>query len=119
MFEQTPSQIQGIDTIPMTDHETHHTTEIKTIQTIETEVTQIIEIRITQTIDQELIDTIDQTTIDQMTTTKIDHKIIHVIEIQVTTIDTEIIPSHLIGIITVTPILNIDIEITHQSINDK
>ena len=47
-----------------------------------------------------------------------DHKIIHETETQATTIDTETIPSHPIGIITVTPILNIDTEVTHQSIKD-
>ena len=48
-----------------------------------------------------------------------DHKIIHKTETQAITLDTETIPSHNIGIITVTPILNIDTEVTHQSIGDK
>ena len=48
-----------------------------------------------------------------------DHKIIHKMETQATTKDTETIPSHPIGIITVTLILNIDTEVTHQSIKDK
>ena len=92
-----PIQTQGIDTIPIKDHETHHTTEIETIQTIGIEVILTIEIRTIQTTDREII---------------------HKIETQVTTIDTEIIPSHPIGTITVTPILNIDTEVTHQSIKD-
>ena len=46
------------------------------------------------------------------------HEIIHKIETQFTTRDTEIIPSHPMGIIIVTPILNIDTEVTHQSIKD-
>ena len=54
-----------------------------------------------------------------MITIRIDHKIIHKIETQATTIDTETIPSHPIGIITVSPILNIDTEITHRSIKVK
>ena len=33
-----PIQTQGIDTIPILDHEPHHTTEIETIQTVEIEV---------------------------------------------------------------------------------
>ena len=37
---------------------------------------------------------------------------------QATAIDTKTIPSHPIGIISVTPILNIDTEVTHQSIKD-
>ena len=119
LFDHVPNQTQGIDTIPMTDHEIHPTSEIRTVQKIEIEVTQIIEIRITQTIDHKKTHTIDQTIRDQMTTIKIDHEIILETETQVITIDTEIIPSHLIGIITVIPILNIDIEVTHQSINDK
>ena len=49
---------------------------------------------------------------------KTDHKIIHKIETQATAIDTETIPSHPIGIIIVTPILNIDTEVTHQIIKD-
>ena len=53
-----------------------------------------------------------------MITIIIDHKIVHKTETQATTIDTEIILSHPIGIITVTPILNIDTEVTHQSIKD-
>ena len=120
MFLQpVPNQTQGIDTIPTTDHEIHHTIEIETFQTIEIEVTQIIEIKIIQTTDHEIIHIIDQTIRDQMITIRTDQGIIHEIGTQVITIDTEIIPSHLIEIITVTPILNIDIELTHQSIKDK
>ena len=111
-----PNQTQGIGTIPTIDHEIHHTTEIETIQTIEKEVTQIIEIRIIQTTDQGIIHIIDQTIKDQMIT---DQEIIHEIEIQATTKDTEIVPSHLIGMITNTPILNTDTEVTHQIIKEK
>ena len=113
-----PIQTQGIDTIPMIDHETHHTTEIETIHTIGMEVIQTIEIRTIETIDQGITHIIDQIITDQIITTKTDHKIIHKTETQVTIIDIEIIPSHHIGIITVIPILNIDIEVTHQNIKD-
>ena len=55
-----------------------------------------------------------------MTTIKIDHEIIHKTETQVITIDIEIIPSHLIEIITITPpILNTDIEVVHQNTKNK
>ena len=54
-----------------------------------------------------------------MITIRTDQERIHEIGTQVITIDTEIIPSHLIGTITVTPILNIDIEVTHQSTKYK
>ena len=54
-----PIQIQGIDTIPIIDHETHHTTEIETIHTLEIEVILTIEIRTIQTTDQDLIHIID------------------------------------------------------------
>ena len=47
-----------------------------------------------------------------------DHEIIHKTETRATAIDTETIPSQPIGIITVTSILNIDTEVTHQSIKD-
>ena len=113
-----PNQTQGIDTIPIINHETHHTTEIETIHIIEIEVIQTIEIRITQTIDQGIIHIIDQIITDQMIIIKTDHKIIHKIETQVTIIDAEIIPSHHIGIITAIPILNIDTEVAHQNIED-
>ena len=60
-LDSVPIQTQGIDTIPIIDHETHHITEIETIHTIETEVIQIIEIRIIHTKDQGIIHIIDQT----------------------------------------------------------
>ena len=113
-----PTQTQGIDTIPIIDHETHHTAEIETIHTIGIEVIQTIEIRSVQTIDQGITHIINQIITDQRITIKTNHKIIHKIETQVKIIDTEIIPSHHIGIITVIPILNIDIEVTHQNIKD-
>ena len=102
----------------MIDHETHHTTEIETIHTIEIEVIQTIETRTIQTVDQGITHIIDRIITYQIITIKTYHKIIHKIETQVTIIDTEIIPSHHIGIITVIPVLNIDIEITHQNIKD-
>ena len=114
-----PIQTQEIDTIPTTDHETRRTIEIETIQTIGIEVTQTIEIKIIQTTDHGITHIIDQIIKDQMIITETDQEILHKIETQVTTIDIEIIPNHLIGIIIVTPILNIDIEVTHQNIKDK
>ena len=54
-----------------------------------------------------------------MKTTKIDHERIQETKTLFITIDIEIFPTHLIGIITVTPILNIDIEVIHRSIKDK
>ena len=116
--DRVPNQTQGIDTISIINHETHHKTEIETIHIIEIEVIQTIEIRITRTIDQEIIHIIDQTIIDQTIIIKTDHEIIHTIETQVTIIDTEIIPSHHTGIITITMILNIDTEVAHQNIKD-
>ena len=117
-LDPVTNQTQGIDTIPIINHETHHTTEIETIQIIEIEIIQTIEIRITRTIEQEIIHTIDQTITDQTIIIKTDHKIIHKIETQVTIIDTEIIPSHHTGTITITMILNIDTEVAHQIIKD-
>ena len=117
-LDPVPNQTQGIDTIPIINHQTRHTTEIETIHIIEIEVIQTIEIRITRTIDQELIHITDQTITDQTILIKTDHKIIHKIETHVTIIDTEIIPSHHTGIITVTLILNIDKEVAHQNIKD-
>ena len=113
-----PIQTQGIDTIPTINHETHQTTEVETIQTIGIEVTPTIETKPIQTTDQGIIHIIDQIITVQMITIKTDLEIIHKTETQVTTIDTEIIPNHPIGIITVTPILNIDTEVTHQSTQD-
>ena len=118
-LSSVPNQTQGIDTFPTTDHEIHHAIERETIQTIGIEVTQTIEIKIIQATDHEINHIIDQTIRDQMITIRTDQEIIHEIGTQVITIDTKIIPSHLIGIITVTPILNIDIEVTHQNIKDK
>ena len=117
-LDPVPNQTQGIDTIPIIIHETHHTTEIETIHIIEIEVIQTIEIRITRTIDQEIIQIIDQTITGQTIIIKTDHKTIHKIETQVTIIDTEIIPSHHTGIIIATLILNIDTEVAHQNIDD-
>ena len=117
-LDPVPNQTQRIETIPIINHETHHTTEIETIHIKEIEVIQTIEIRISRTIDKEIIHTIDQTITDQMIIIKTDHKIIHKIETQVTIIDIEIIPSHHTGIITIIMILNIDTELTHRNIKD-
>ena len=86
-------QNQGIDTIPIIDHETiiDHTTEIKTIHTIEVEVIQTIEIRTIQIKDQGIFHIIDRIITVQMITIKTDHEIIHKTETQVTIIDTEIV----------------------------
>ena len=54
-----------------------------------------------------------------MTITKTGQEIVHKIEIQVKTIDIEIIPNHLIGIVIVIPILSIDIVVIHQNTKDK
>ena len=113
-----PIQTQEIDTIPIIDHETHHTTEIETYHTVGIEVIQTTEIRTIQTTDQGITHIINRIITDQMITIKTDHKIIHKIETQVTLTNTEIIPSHHIGIITVIPILNIDTEVTHQNIKN-
>ena len=78
-----------------------------------------IEIKIIQTTDHETIHITDQIIINQIIIIRTDQELIHKIGTQVITIDTEIILNHLIGIITVTPILNIDIEVTRQSIKDK
>ena len=111
-------QHQEIHTIPTTDHEIHHTIEIETIQIIGIEFTQTVETKIIQTTVHGITHIKDQIITDQMIISKTDQEIIHKIETQVTTIDIEIIPNHLIGIIIVTPIL-IDIEVTHQNIKDK
>ena len=113
-----PNPTQGIDTIPIINHETHHTTEIETIHIVEMEVIQTIEVRIIQTIDREIIHITDQIITDQMIIFKTDQEIIHKIATQVTIIGIESIPSHHIGIITVIPILYIDTEVTHQNIED-
>ena len=117
-LDPVPNQTQGIDTIPIINHETHHTTEIETIHIIEIEVIQTIEIRTTRTIDQETIHIIDQTITDQTIIIKTDHEIIHKIETQFTIIDIEIILSHHTGIITIIMILNIDTEVAYQNIKD-
>ena len=117
-LDPIPNQTQGIDTIPIINHETHHIIEIETIQIIEIEVIRTTEIRITRTVDQEITHITDQTITDQTIIIKTDHETIHKIDIQVIIIDTEIIPSHHIGIITVTLILNIDTEVAHQNIED-
>ena len=117
-LDQIPNQTQEINTIPIINHETHHTTEIETIHIIEIEVIQTIEIRITRTIDQEITRIIDQTITDQMTIIKTDHGTIHKIEIQVIIINIEIIPSHHRGIITIIIILNIDTDVVQQNIKD-
>ena len=118
ILHPVPIQTQVIDTILTIDHEIHHTIEIETIQAIGIEVIPTIEVGTIQTTDQGITHIIDQIIKDQMITIITDHKIIHKIETQATTIDTETIPSHPIGRITVTPILNIDTEVTHQSIKD-
>ena len=110
-LDPVPNQTQEINTIPIINHETHHTTEIETIHIIEIEVIPTIEIRITRTIDQKITRIIDQNITDQMTIIKTDHGINHKIEIQVIIINIEIIPSHHIGIITIIIILNIDTEV--------
>ena len=114
--DPVPNQTQEINTIPIINHETHYTTEIESIHIIGIEVIRTIEIRITRTIDQEITHIIDQTITDQMTIIKTHHGIIHKIEIQVTIINIEIIPSHHIGIITIIIILNIDTEVVHRNI---
>ena len=47
-LDPVPNQTQEINTIPIINHETHHTTEIETIHLIEIEVIRTIEIRITR-----------------------------------------------------------------------
>ena len=117
-LDPVPNQIQEINTIPIINHKTPHTTEIETIHIIEIEVIRTIEIRITRTIDPEITRIIDQTITDQMIIIKTDHGTIHKIEVQVITINIENIPSHHIGIITIIIILNIDTKVVHQNIED-
>ena len=114
-----PNHILGIDNIPTIDQEIHHTIEIETILTKEIEVIQIIEINIIQTTDQEITHIIDQIIKDPIIIIKTDRKTTHKIEIQAIILGKEIIPNLDIGIITVIPILNTDIEATHQSIKDN
>ena len=54
-----------------------------------------------------------------MTITKIDQETIHKIENQAITIDKEIIPNRLTGIITAIQIHNTNIEAVHRSIKNK
>ena len=63
-LDPVPNQTQEINTIPIINHETHHTTELETIHIIEIEVIRTIEIRITRTIDQKITHIIDQTITD-------------------------------------------------------
>ena len=60
-LDPIPNQTQEINTIPIINRETHHTTETETIQIIEIEVIRTIEIKITRTIDQEITHIMDQT----------------------------------------------------------
>ena len=46
-LDPVPNQTEEINTIPIINHETHHTTETETIHIIEKEVIRTIEIRIT------------------------------------------------------------------------
>ena len=117
-LDPVPNQTRGIDTIPIINHETHHTTEIETIHIIEIEVIQTIEIRITRTIDPGIFHIIDQTITDRTIIIKLDHEIIHKIATQVTIFDIKIILSHHIGIITVILILNNEKEVAHQNMKD-
>ena len=117
-LDLVPNQTQGINTIPIINHETHHITETETIHIIETEVIQTTEIRITRTIDQEITHITDQTITDQTIIIKTDHEIIHKIEIQVTIIAIEIIPNHHTEIITIIIILTIATEVVHLNIKD-
>ena len=127
LFQHPVLNQTDIDIIPTINHEIHRTIEIETIQIIEIETIQTIEIEITptneiviiQTTDHGITHTIDQAIKDQMTINKIDHEKIHKIETQVTAIDIDIIPNHLIEIIIVIPILNIDIEVIHRNTKDK
>ena len=114
-----PFQTLEIDTIQTIEHEIHHIIEIETTLTKKIEAIQIIKINIIQTADQEIAHTKGQIIKDPMIITKTDQEIFHKIEIQAITIDKEIIPNLLIGIITVTPILNTDVGAIHQSIKDK
>ena len=76
-LDPVPNQTQGIDTIPIINHETHHTTEIETIHIIEKEVIPTIEIRTIKTTDQGTTHITDQILKDQMITIITDNEIIH------------------------------------------
>ena len=127
MFQHPVPNQTEIDIIQTINHEIHLIIEIETIQIIEKEAIQTIEIEVTPTIviiviqltDHGITHITDQTIKDQMTITKIDQEITHKTEIQVTTIDIEIFPNHLIGIIIVITTLSIDIEAIHQNTKDK
>ena len=108
-----PIQTLGIDTIPTIDHETHHTIEIEIIPTIGKEIIQLIEINNIKTTDQEIFHTTDQIIKDLVIVTKKDQETVHKIETQAITVDKEIIPNLLTGIITATQIHNTDLEALH------
>ena len=115
-----PTQALGIDSIQMIDQEIHLIIDTRIIPTVGVEATQIIEINDIKTLDHEIIQTTDQLIKDLTSTTiKIDHKITHRIETQNLTIDKETIPSRLIGIILIIPILKTNIEIIHHNIKVK
>ena len=118
-LHQVHIQTLGIDTIPMIDHETHHTIENEIIPIIGIKNIQIIELNIIKTTVQENFHTIDQFNKDIVIITKMDQETIHKIKTQAITKDKEIIPNLLTGIITAIDIHNIDKEVTHQSIKDK
>ena len=63
-LDPVPNQTQGINTIPIINHETHHIRETETIHIIEIEVIRTIEIRITRTTDREITHITDQTITD-------------------------------------------------------
>ena len=114
-----PILILGIDTIQMTDHETHRTIDIEIILTIETETIQIIEIN-DKIMDHEVIQTTDQINkVLIIILIQIDHEKIHKIGIQTITKDKETTLNHLIETTHVIQILKTSIEVTHQNIRDR
>ena len=115
-----PIQTLGIDTIQMIDPEISFPIDTGIISTIGIEVTQTVEISDTKTTDREIIQTTGQIIINLTTIIiKIDHEITRKLEIQIITINKEYIVNHLIGMITVTPILKTNIEVKHQNIKYK
>ena len=118
LLDPVPNQTQGINTIPIINHETHHIIEIGTTPTIEIKVIQTTETRITRKIDQGITHITDQNITDKTIIIKTDHEIIHKIDIQVTIIVIEIIPNHHTEIITITLILTIATEVVHLNIKD-
>ena len=115
-----PIQTLGIDTIQTIDLETRLTIETGTIPTIGIKAIQMIEISVIRTIDEQTVHTTDPFIKDPITVTiKIHHEIFHKTGIQTITINKEIIPNPLIGIITVIPIHKTSIEATHLNIKDK